>query len=160
MPPLPPGRTTARNRLAVECSFASLARVGAAVRNAAKDFGFDDDTCFALDLAIVEAVTNVVKHGAHPPGIKLVIEIMPSFDRLLISLRDHGSPIPAEVLTRAVDGVFDFDPEDPQSAPDHGMGVPLIRNIADELKYESGPDGNLLTLTRYVEGAAGAKPRD
>jgi len=146
-------------RLQIPAALERVGEAGAAVREAARVFGFDEDTCYALDIAIVEAMTNVIRHGEHPPQVSLEVGIAPRDDRLEISLRDRGTPIPAEALARADDSVFEFDPGNLEAIPEHGMGLALIRRIADELTYESGPQGNLLTLTRYATGDDGARRR-
>lgn len=105
----------------------------------------DPETCYDLKLAVEEACTNVVTHGyagMNPGSVLLSLELDPA--QIRVTLTDFGHP---------------FEPYDP-GAPDleasledelsHGFGLHLIYQMMDEIRYESGEDGNHLTFVKRL----------
>jgi serine/threonine-protein kinase RsbW len=103
------------SRLAV----AGLARVGS----------LDDETVSDLKLAVTEACTNVVQHAYGPgaPGqVHVTYELEPGVVR--ITVVDDGAGLSA--------------PKSPEAEErEGGMGLAIIRSLADELELDTGPDG-------------------
>lgn len=87
----------------------------------------------AVDLALVEALTNIIRHG--PQGetqpIRVEVEVTPS--RVTVDIVDTAPPLPANLLERAGVQGFDFDPEDIGEIPESGRGVALILVLMDEV---------------------------
>ena len=113
------------------------------VGNQAREAGFNAKDIYSVQLAADEAASNVIEHAyeGKPDGM---FEVSCEFreDRLIITLLDHGKA---------------FDPsqvEEPDLKADlsdrkiGGLGVYLIRNLMDEVRYESTQAGNLLTLIK------------
>ena len=89
-----------------------------------------DETLADLKLALTEACSNSVRH-AYPEGgglVEIVYELQP--DRLVIEIADDGEG---------------FDPGDPEAANDElaegGLGIAIIRSVADELEIGAGANG-------------------
>lgn len=115
--------------------------------------GADTSAAFALKLAVEEVVTNVIVHGYEglPPGpVSLAVSEEPG--RIVFTISDHARP---------------FHPDD-APAPDlsspwaerrvGGLGWHLIRELMDEVRYESTERGNRLTLVKML-GAGTADNR-
>jgi len=103
----------------------------------------------AIELGIVEAMTNVVTHGyagTQPAAMELRFE--QSGDAAIVELLDSGTPIPPENLGRDSKAPFDFDPADIASLPEHGMGLSLIRLSFDAVDYQSADGVNRLTMAK------------
>lgn len=99
-----------------------------------------EDRLFALEIALVEALSNIVRHG-HPAG---EVEIALHFgDGIEVEIVDVGNPIPPGLLEAEV-------PDDPLA--ESGRGLALIRTCADDLRYERGGGRNRLTLTFRAGG--------
>jgi serine/threonine-protein kinase RsbW len=107
--------------------------------------GVGPETCYDLKLAVDEACTNVVTHGyagMNPGSLVLSLEFEPG--QIRVALTDFGHP---------------FEPYDP-GAPDleasleeglsHGFGLHFIYQTMDEIRYESGEDGNHLTFVKRL----------
>jgi serine/threonine-protein kinase RsbW len=84
-----------------------------------------------LKLALTEAASNSVRHayGGNDPGVvEISYELHP--DRLVIEVTDDGEG---------------FDPSAAQGPPDElsegGLGIAIIRAIADEVEIATQPDG-------------------
>jgi serine/threonine-protein kinase RsbW len=98
----------------------------------------EDETLADLKLALTEACSNSVRH-AYPDGegpVEILFEL--HADRLVIEVADAG-------------GGFD-----PAAAPDEdalsegGLGIAIIRAVADELEIGAGPAGRGSRL-RFVK---------
>jgi len=98
-----------------------------------------------IELAFSEAFTNIYKH-AYPTEEKgpMCVEIRVGPDSLEFRFEDHGKT---------------FDPDlTPTPDPDHpresGLGIWLMRNVMDELHYQSEDGGkNVLRLVKYFPRA-------
>lgn len=103
--------------------------------------GYGDDDVWALELALTEALANVIHHayGGDPTQrIDLELQVGPS--RTTVTITDSGAR---------------FDPSDYDPAPldaprSGGYGVHLMREVMDEVAASAAPDGGTqLRLTKY-----------
>jgi serine/threonine-protein kinase RsbW len=132
-----------------ELSFTSvrqnLALIRALVSRAATEGQLDAAIRDDLQLAIEEACVNLIDHGYPPqrPGpIDVAIEV--ENDRVTVVISDRAAPFDPK-FAPAPD--LDSDWSDRSIG---GLGLHLIRNVMDELNYDSLPGGgNRLTLTKY-----------
>jgi serine/threonine-protein kinase RsbW len=99
----------------------------------------DVQTLYLVELMICEALTNVIRHAYSPsrPG-PVGLELVREQGGVVVRVRDQG---------RAFDPRLVKAP-DLDSPREGGMGVYLIREIADSVDYESTPGGNVLTMTK------------
>jgi serine/threonine-protein kinase RsbW len=106
-----------------------LARL--AVTSVGRSAGASEETIADLKLAVTEAVANAVKH-AYPPDVpgRVTVELTASAGRLEIAVSDRGR------------GLGDGDaPPSTDRPAESGMGLSIIRAIADEIDVGAGPDG-------------------
>lgn len=107
--------------------------------------GFAEETRFQLQLAVDEALTNVIRHAygdRHDQPIDLTLEPVESPRHgLQIVVRDFGRAVdPATIKSRDLD---DFRPG--------GLGVHIIRSLMDEVEYTAVPEGGMrLRLLKFV----------
>lgn len=105
----------------------------------------DDEQGLRLELATEEALVNVVRHAYPDTNLGYVeIEWAPIDPRgLQIVIRDHGMAFnPLEVEP----------PSDLDAPIEHrkmgGLGIFLIRQLMDEVRYERQEGQNVLTLIK------------
>ena len=109
--------------------YISLCRLALAGISRARDL--DDETVADLKLALTEACTNSIRH-AYRDGhgtVEVVYDLRP--DRLVIDVTDTGSG-------------FDLAPRDGDAADqltEGGLGMAIMRALADELELTPGADG-------------------
>ena len=108
--------------------------------------GLDEMTILGLTLAMEEAVVNVVNY-AYPEGTTGEIEIEVSSDdkALTFILRDRGKPFDP---TTAKEVDITLSAEERNIG---GLGIHLIRNYMDVVKYEYCDGQNVLTLIKNKE---------
>lgn len=105
--------------------------------------GADGELVYAAVLALEEILTNVAKY-AFPEG---------EAERHQISV--EAERIPGSLRLRITDDGREFDPltappppleDDIEDRPIGGLGVHLLRNLADDLRYRRSEGRNVLTL--------------
>ena len=108
---------------------------------AAAAAGYDQASCFALRLAMEEAIRNAFRHGhRNLPGepVDVTYEVSPG--QVTIRVRDRGPGFDPSDLP---------DPTAPENlAQPTGRGVMLIRAYMSEVSYN--PKGNEVTM-RFVK---------
>jgi len=122
------GVSSVRLRIPAKPEYVALGRL--ALTGLAQARVLSSDTLADLKLALTEAVSNSVRHAYGTPGEGHVdIRYELRSDAVLIEVLDDG------------DG---FDPEEPPSfegdeLSEGGLGIAIIRAIADEIEIESHP---------------------
>lgn len=110
--------------------------------------GWPDESREAVDLTLVEALSNIVRHGSRTETRQIGIEVDLAQDRITVEVVDFTSPMPPDLLERAGNASFDFDADDIQSIPEGGRGLALILCLMDEVSLHEGPDTSRLRLIR------------
>ena len=107
--------------------------------------GFDMSTTMQINLAIEEAVVNVMNY-AYPEGTKgdITIETRANNSEVFFIISDTGKPF---------DPTAKAEVDITQSAEDRsigGLGIHLIRQIMDHINYERVDGHNILTLIKKL----------
>jgi serine/threonine-protein kinase RsbW len=101
---------------------------------------FPDETLADLKLALTEACSNSVRHAyANGEGhVDISFELRD--DRLIVEVADDGTGFELEQGAKSGDDVLS----------EGGLGIAIIRSIADEVEIEGGPGGKGSRL-RFVK---------
>ena len=115
------------------------------VDEAAEDAGLDMSLATSLNLAIEEAVVNVMQY-AYPPDTKGTVNIVATVDNgdLSFVISDSGTPFDP---TAKADANTSLTAEE---RPIGGLGIHLVRQIMDEVMYERKDNKNILTLRKKL----------
>jgi serine/threonine-protein kinase RsbW len=122
------GVRAVRLRIPAKPEYIALCRL--ALTGLGQARALDSDTIADLKLALTEAVSNSVRHAYGTPGegqVDIRYELRP--DRICVDVVDDG------------DG---FDPEEAPSfdgdeLSEGGLGIAIIRTLADDVEIESRP---------------------
>lgn len=112
----------------------------------AQDAGFSENTASQVELAMDEALTNVIRHAYAEQSEHgtVVVLLEKDADQLTIRLRDWGN-------TFSPDWKTDLDVD--QMAKDKkrgGLGLFIIQRVMDEVDYRRCPQGyNELTMVKH-----------
>jgi serine/threonine-protein kinase RsbW len=137
-PTLTDGGRTVTLRIPAKAEYITLCRLALTGLGQLREIG--DDTMADLKLALTEAVSNSVRHAYGPDGdgsVDVRYELHP--DRLGIEVVDDGAG-------------FDPDaPDEPNVGEDEelsegGLGIAIIKSIADEFEVHSSPGSRGSTL--------------
>ncbi len=137
----------AMNKVTFPGYYTSLVKIAEFIRKASEEAGFDSATSYHIELAIDEAVTNIIEHAYGGEGVG-DIECMYSVDKkgLTIKLQDHGQPfLPHDVATPDIKAPL-------KKRDNHGLGLFLIKQLMDEVSFCFDEiDGNTLVLVKFKE---------
>jgi serine/threonine-protein kinase RsbW len=122
--------TTVRLTIPARAEYITLCRL--ALTGIARVRELSDEVLADLKLALTEAASNSVRHaysGNDEPGVvEISYEVHP--DRLVIEVTDQGAG---------------FDPAESKEAPEDlsegGLGIAIIRAIADDVEIGRQPGG-------------------
>ncbi|WP_028571815.1 ATP-binding protein [Desulfonatronum lacustre] len=136
-------------KLTAPCDMAALPLVLAYVREAAVLVGFAGDDISRIELAVEEAVSNVVQHAFleddEPGAFDIVCEQVTLGLRIII--REKGIPFDPGKAP-----VFEQG-DDLEQVSARGMGMALMRQTMDEVAFHNlGPDGKETRLVKYLPG--------
>ena len=102
-----------------------------------------DAANFLADLVIEELVTNTIKYGFDDKDRHSIhVDVKFHDDRLCIEVRDNGHPF--DPLTQATPDLTLCADERPIG----GLGLHLVRQMTDEVRYERRGDENVVTATK------------
>jgi serine/threonine-protein kinase RsbW len=104
--------------------------------------GFPEDDILDTQLAVEEAITNIIVHGYRDAGGEITVSCRAGNGNVEVRLEDRAGP---------------FDPltiPEPDLASEveerkiGGIGIFLIRQVMDEIRYRFEEGKNILVLTK------------
>ena len=113
------------------------------VEAVAKEAQLEHEATFNLNLALEEAVTNVIMY-AYPEGTDGMVDIEAVVDgkRVMFVITDSGKPFDP---TAKEDIDINAKMDERQIG---GLGIHLVRTIMDTVNYERKGEKNILTITK------------
>jgi serine/threonine-protein kinase RsbW len=129
----------------IENQIGELSSLAEKIDELAEEWEFSPGLAINLNLVIEEAVSNIIFY-AFKDKQKHDIEISVSLEnsRLTIKITDDG--IPFNPLAQQQPDI-NLPAEE---RPIGGLGIFLISQIMDEMKYERNKNNNILTLTKSI----------
>jgi serine/threonine-protein kinase RsbW len=128
---------TIRLTIPAKAEYVSLCRL--ALSGLARVQPFEDETLADLKLAITEAASNSVRHAYSGGGGVVEVVFRLDGERLEVEVVDTGAG---------------FDPEPRDGNGDElsegGLGIAIIRAIADEFELSSDPRGSRLRFAKRL----------
>lgn len=143
--PLDPGAVRSV-KLSIESRLDHVELLCRAVRALCSTAGVAPRDCAQVELAIAEAVNNVIRHAYHgEPGRTVEVTFVLEPQAFTIEVADDGEPMPDRPRT-----TFDFDPTDVENLPEGGMGLFIIGSVMDTVRYASHDGRNTITMSRRL----------
>ena len=124
-----------------------VAQLAAFVEEACEKAGMDASTTMQMNLAMEEAVVNVMNY-AYPTGEKgdIDIEVLIDNKGLTFVIADSGTPFDPTAEKEADTTLAAED------RPIGGLGIFLVRQLMDSISYERKEGKNRLTLGKLKTG--------
>ncbi len=141
-----PGTQTIR--LAIDSSLEYVFLIGLCVRGICSYLPFDEVTAYQVEVSVVEAVNNAVKHAyKNQAGHDVEVLISLFEDRIVFEVCDVGRSMDSE---RIPTSTIDFDPNRMEKLPEGGMGLHIIRSTMDSVEYRKTERRNVLTMSKLL----------
>ena len=142
----PEHNITLRKSLVLPNDTKQLRQLTAFVQEICASIGLDEQLTKKINLAVEEAVTNVMLY-AYPPGVKgdVRIEMRANDLQLMFNIFDSGAPFNPTTVP-------DADVTLPlEQRHKGGLGIFLIRKLMDHVSYERIDDCNELVLIKRLD---------
>jgi len=125
-----------------------LSLVHALIRELTGQYDFEEKLVDEVTYAVIEAGTNAIQHGnvfAADKSVTFTFQVTPT--EISVRVDDHG---------RGFDASKVANPTDPSNLLDpHGRGIYLMRELMDEVTFETRKDhGTTVTLRKMRRVAA------
>ena len=136
-------------QLVIDSCYRDIELVGVCVRALSAEL-FEAAHRDQIEVCVVEAVTNCIKHsygGAGGHAVRITWQQEPG--RVSIGIEDFGAAMPAQLLQNQ-STAFDFDKDDIAHLPESGMGLAVIKSWMDEVSYDSRDGANRLLLVKHT----------
>jgi serine/threonine-protein kinase RsbW len=124
--------------------------IGGAINGVCRLTALSAEQIDQVELAVVEAVNNVVEHAYHQqPGHPVIVECQWMTDRLQVRVCDEGQTMDPQVLAAADDFAV-LDPLDPESWNHRRRGLVIIRACTDAVAYSTNQGLNVLEMSIHL----------
>ena len=139
------GEHTEKRQLELHNDIQQIDKLTEFIDAIATDKGLDPSLTMSLNLAMEEAVSNVILY-AYPEGTDGIVDVDAILhdDRLVFIISDSGKA---------------FDPTQKEAADITlgveerrigGLGILMVKNIMDKVAYRRDKNKNILLLTKYI----------
>ncbi|MCK9392190.1 MAG: ATP-binding protein [Syntrophales bacterium] len=135
-------------RITIDSRLDQVHMVGYAVHGICSQLGLGDIVVYQIELAVVEAVNNAIKHAyGSVAGHSVEVVISVNEKRLQFEICDKGETI--HFLQEKTD--LDFDPRNKTNLPEGGMGLHIIEQVMDDMNYFVRDGRNCLVLCKHLK---------
>lgn len=111
------------------------------IRSSMRTVGVTDDCISAIEVALSEACTNVLKHSG--PGDEYEVTLKLDTEKAVLIVVDRGNGFD---VTGAVEG------RRASATAEQGRGIELMRALVDDVKFASKPEtGTVVHLEKLLE---------
>jgi serine/threonine-protein kinase RsbW len=128
--------------LNIPANLEEIPRVSEAIEQTMQACSFSGDDILDLQLAVEEALSNIIIHGYRSKGGEMTLAIQGSAETVRVRIEDHAPPFDPLSLS---------EPERGSPLEDRrigGLGIYLMRQVMDEIHYQYLEGKNILTLVK------------
>lgn len=139
--------------LAIDSDLRNVSSIGTALGDLRSVIGLSDSALYEIELCVVEAATNCIKHAYEKEkGHKVEIHFALYEDRIVVDICDTGKPMDVRALDQADVAALEVDHNDPDNIPEAGRGILIMKKIMDDVIYTRRGGKNCLTLVKSFVG--------
>jgi len=133
--------------LKVKSELKNLPKIQNFIHKVAQKLRLNEQTKLDLQLVIEEAYTNIVQHAYEGKKGKVKLNVEYQGGNLILVFTDYGKLFDPEAVP-----LPDLTPDDIDKIPEGGLGLYLMRQMMDEVKFTfDAKKGNKLTMVKNVE---------
>jgi len=135
----------------IDSDLDNIPLIGISINKLCSLIPFSERMALQVELCVVEAVTNCIKHAyKYDSAQKVGVGFTLSPEELVLDIYDTGIPLEMEMLDRADFKSLEVDPEDLENIAEGGRGLPIIKEVMDSVVYESEKGMNCLTMKKKL----------
>ena len=126
--------------------YGNVALVDKQIRFFLELHGIEQHISNAVEICLTEALNNVIKHSYksdNTKSIELIVKKDSNYFEIVII--DNGLPRENLVVPK-----LDFDPQDINNLPESGMGLYIIEQLMDEMKYYTKDGKNYFSIKKWL----------
>ena len=130
--------------LEIDSRLENVYLIGKEVKKICQSFNLNKMEIYEIELCIVEACTNVIRHAyKEKPGnvVKITISLE-NRCKLILKVYDWGESMDPEYLDKAESDIYKFS--------EGGRGLLIIKKLMDEVSYKTKKNGNVLTMIKKI----------
>ena len=137
--------------LIIESNLNDVPLVGIAVNRFSSYAAFSEIDAFNIELCVIEAVTNSIKHAyGGRSGQEVMVTFTLSDSEAVFEICDKGKPMDPEKLKKADLAASHREKLDIDSIADCGRGLGIMKEIMDVVEYRSENETNCLVLKKRI----------
>lgn len=134
-------------KLIIDRDLDNIPLIGIAINKLCSLVPFSERMAFQVELCVVEAVTNCIKHAyKYDSAQKVEVVFALSPEELVLDIYDTGIPMEMEMLDRADFKSIEVNPKNLENVAEGGRGLPIIKEVMDSVVYKSENGMNCLTM--------------
>lgn len=145
-----------RLQLVIDGHLGNVAPLGHAVRAVCLGAGLGAAAAAEVELSVVEAVNNSIEHAYRERAGEVRVSLQLGDETIEVRVCDTGQAMPEGTLARA--SMPQFNPDQLALLPEGGMGLGIVKELMQDLHYESRDGENVLTMSRRT-GAMPPPPK-
>jgi len=112
-----------------------------------KNITEDEKILADIEIALTEALTNIVKHGyKYDENRNIEINVFKNKNEIVMELIDYSQKINIDFNKK-----LDYDITDTDSLPEGGMGIYLMKTCMTSLNLKRVDNKNILTMIKLYE---------
>jgi serine/threonine-protein kinase RsbW len=128
--------------LIIDSNIEKIPEVSALLGEEMQTFGFGSEEILDTQLAVEEAIINVINHGYKNPGGEIIVSCRISTDCIKVQITDAAPRFdPLSVPEPELDSTI-------EDRGVGGLGVFLIRQVMDEISYRYENGKNILVFIK------------
>lgn len=134
-------------KFTVDSNLEDVALIGTSINRLCTIMNLSDVEAYNIELCVVEAANNCVKHAYDFQSGSEVEVIFTNFNgEIKIEICDRGKAMQKKAETPKLE----FDPKDIDSLPESGMGLYIISEVMDKMDYKTYDGKNVLTMSKNI----------
>ena len=132
-------------KLIIDSDVSDVFLIGLSVNRICLEIPVSEIEAYQIEVCVVEAVNNTIKHAyGSEKGHEVEVLMDVNEERIAFHIRDTG-----RTMKTGEKPTLEFDPEDRENFPEGGMGLFIMHQVMDEVKYSSSRGRNVLLLSKH-----------
>ena len=138
-------------KVIIENELDDIPLVGIAVNRFCSYAAFSETDAFNIELCVIEAVTNCIKHAyGEKTGQEVIVIFTLSDSEAVFEICDKGKPMDPERLKKADLAKPNCGTLDVETLAECGRGLGIMKEIMDHVDYRSENGTNCLILKKRL----------